>query len=174
MVAHPYLIICELCELCEQMCRLSIFSGKCLCISGKVANKKQCEVLAARKPYRDYRQRSSWARQPRRPSNGDSIGSYPVLPTNNTRIAANCCDITTLTSTVGKLLHAAYLECELRRIVCWLLIVSAEIWKIYIKMYKQCSNVLAFMSKQRGTQRRSSGRSERYKQCSNALVFLSK
>ena len=27
---HPYLIICELCELCEQMCRLSIFSGKCL------------------------------------------------------------------------------------------------------------------------------------------------
>ena len=34
-VAHPYLIICELCELCEQMCRLSIFSGKCLCFSGK-------------------------------------------------------------------------------------------------------------------------------------------
>ena len=60
-------------------------------------------------------------------SDGDNIGSYPVLPTNNTRIAANCCDITTLTSTVGKLLHAAYLECELRRIVCWLLIVSAEI-----------------------------------------------
>ena len=29
-VVHPYLIICELCELCEQMCRLSIFSGKCL------------------------------------------------------------------------------------------------------------------------------------------------
>ena len=28
-------------------------------------------------------------------SNGDNIGSYPVLPTNNTRIAANCCDITT-------------------------------------------------------------------------------
>ena len=27
-------------------------------------------------------------------SNGDSIGSYPVLPTNNTRIAADCCDIT--------------------------------------------------------------------------------
>ena len=26
---------------------------------------------------------------------------------------------------------AAYPECELRRIVCWLLIVSAEIWKIY-------------------------------------------
>ena len=60
-------------------------------------------------------------------SDGDSIGSYPVLPTSNTRIAVNCCDITTLTSTVGKLLHAAYLECELRRIVCWLLIVSAEI-----------------------------------------------
>ena len=29
------------------------------------------------------------------------------------------------------LLPAAYLERELRRIVCWLLIVSAEIWKIY-------------------------------------------
>ena len=27
-------------------------------------------------------------------SDGDSIGSYPVLPTNNTRIAAKCCDIT--------------------------------------------------------------------------------
>ena len=27
-------------------------------------------------------------------SNGDSIGSYPVLPTNNTRIAAKCGDIT--------------------------------------------------------------------------------
>ena len=60
-------------------------------------------------------------------SDGDNIGNYPVLPTNNTRIAANCCVITTLTSTVGNLLHAAYLECELRRIVCWLLIVSAEI-----------------------------------------------
>ena len=27
-------------------------------------------------------------------SDGDSIGSYPVLPMNNTRIASNCCDIT--------------------------------------------------------------------------------
>ena len=29
-------------------------------------------------------------------SDADTIGSYPVLPTNNTRIAANCCDIPTV------------------------------------------------------------------------------
>ena len=36
-VAYPYLIICELCELCEQMCRLSIFSGKCLYFQDKTS-----------------------------------------------------------------------------------------------------------------------------------------
>ena len=41
-------------------------------------------------------------------------------------------------------------------------------------MYKQCSIAFAFMSKQRGAQRRSSERSERYKQCSNAFAFMSK
>ena len=96
-------------------------------------------------------------------SNGDSIGRYPVLPMNNTRLAANCCDITKAraaenaakaakpakqnksasieyseSSEAAKaeykwlmlqqvLQPAAYPEHELRRIVCWLLILSAEI-----------------------------------------------
>ena len=55
-VAHPYLIICELCELCEQMCRLSIFSGKCLYFQEKIyeiilkfAYIKKCLYLSFRK-----------------------------------------------------------------------------------------------------------------------------
>ena len=47
-VAYPYLIICELCELCEQMCRLSIFSGKCLYFQEKLRTqflKKRCAVF---------------------------------------------------------------------------------------------------------------------------------
>ena len=55
-VVHPYLIICELCELCEQMCRLSIFSGKCLCFQEKIyeiilkfAYIKKCLYLSFRK-----------------------------------------------------------------------------------------------------------------------------
>ena len=53
---HPYLIICELCELCEQMCRLSIFSGKCLYFQEKIyeiilkfAYIKKCLYLSFRK-----------------------------------------------------------------------------------------------------------------------------
>ena len=53
---HPYLIICELCELCEQMCRLSIFSGKCLYFQEKIyeiilkfAYIKKCLYLCSRK-----------------------------------------------------------------------------------------------------------------------------
>ena len=46
-VAHPYLIICELCELCEQMPSVN-FLRKVSIFSGKVARKKQCELLAAR------------------------------------------------------------------------------------------------------------------------------
>ena len=42
-VAYPYLIICELCELCEQMPSV-YFLRKVSMVSGKVANKKQCEV----------------------------------------------------------------------------------------------------------------------------------
>ena len=55
-VAHPYLIICELCELCEQMCRLSIFSGKWLYFQEKIyemvfkfAYIKKCLYLSFRK-----------------------------------------------------------------------------------------------------------------------------
>ena len=54
-VAYPYLIICELCELCEQMCRLSIFSGKCLYFQEKIyeiilkfAYIKNCLYLCSR------------------------------------------------------------------------------------------------------------------------------
>ena len=93
-VAHPYLIICELCELCEQMCRLSIFSGKCLYFQEKLRTRNSakykplgCLIEAIANAAVE---RGSQGGQ----SNGDSIGSYPVLPTNNTRIAANCCDIT--------------------------------------------------------------------------------
>ena len=53
---HPYLIICEICELCEQMCRLSIFSGKCLYFQEKIyeiilkfAYIKKCLYLSFRK-----------------------------------------------------------------------------------------------------------------------------
>ena len=42
-VAQHYLIICELCELCEQMPSV-YFLRKVSMYSGKVANKKQCEV----------------------------------------------------------------------------------------------------------------------------------
>ena len=59
-VAHPYLIICELCELCEQMCRLSIFSGKCLYFQEKIyeiilkfAYIKNCLYLCRRKQYHE-------------------------------------------------------------------------------------------------------------------------
>ena len=40
---HPYLIICELCELCEQMCRLSIFLRKVSIFSGKVAKRNSAK-----------------------------------------------------------------------------------------------------------------------------------
>ena len=42
---------------------------------------------------------------------------------------------------------AAYPECELRRIVCWLLIVSAEIWKIYFPDSTFFSRCGTFFSK---------------------------
>ena len=66
------------------------FFRKVSIFSKKVAKKKQCEVEAVRMPYRGHRQRSSWARQPMRPIER----RYYLLPTNNTRIAADCCDIT--------------------------------------------------------------------------------
>ena len=53
---HPYLIICELCELCEQQCRLSIFLEKCLFFQEKIyeiilkfAYIKKCLYLSFRK-----------------------------------------------------------------------------------------------------------------------------
>ena len=55
---HPYLIICELCELCEQMPSVYFFR-KVSIFSGKVARKKLCELLAARKPYRGHRRRAA-------------------------------------------------------------------------------------------------------------------
>ena len=42
-VAYLYLIICELCQLCEQMPSV-YFLRKVSMVSGKVAIKKQCEV----------------------------------------------------------------------------------------------------------------------------------
>ena len=115
----PYSQMCNVCNACNARIAAVYFLRKVSIFSGKVAKRNSAKYKPPGNLIEDRRQRGQ--------SNGDSIGSYPVLPTNNTRIAANCCDITTLTSTVGKLLHAAYLECELRRIVCWLLIVSAEI-----------------------------------------------
>ena len=75
-------------------CRLSIFLGKCLCIQEKLRTRNSAkykppgniiEAIANAEV-----ERGSQCGQ----SNGDNIGSYPVLPMNNTRIAANCCDIT--------------------------------------------------------------------------------
>ena len=57
-VAYLYLIICELCELCEQMPPV-YFLRKVSMFSGKVANKKKCEVYATRKPYRGHRHRAA-------------------------------------------------------------------------------------------------------------------
>ena len=52
--------MCELCELCEQMCRLSIFSGKCLYFQEKIyeiilkfAYIKNCLYLCRRKQYHE-------------------------------------------------------------------------------------------------------------------------
>ena len=86
-VAYPYLIICELCELCEQKCRLSIFSGKLRTRNSAKYKPLGCLIEAIANAAVE---RGSQCGQ----SNGDSIGSYPVLPTNNTRISANSCDIT--------------------------------------------------------------------------------
>ena len=124
-VAHPYLIICELCEQMPSVYflrKVSMVSGKVARKSAKykppgylieaiaegrllllsplphhVPNKSRCtraECIAmnamAEAIANAAAERGSQGGQ----SDGDSIGSYPVLPMNNTRIAANCCDIT--------------------------------------------------------------------------------
>ena len=159
-----YSRMCNVCNVCNAslllaatLLLLSIFIGKCLYFQEKLRTRNSakykplgCLIEAIANAAVE---RSSQGGQ----SNGDNIGSYPVLPTNNTRIAANCCDIT-ISKRRGKyskiseaeykrqhriqrsgeaeykwlmlqqvLQPAAYLERELRRIVCWLLILSAEI-----------------------------------------------
>ena len=123
---------------------LSIFLGKCLFFQEKLRKRIVQSISRQETLLRIVAnaavERGSQGGQ----SNGDSIGSNPVLPTNNTRIAADCCDITISKSRwecseaeckrpmLQQVLQpAAYPERELRRIVCWLLILSAEIWKIY-------------------------------------------
>ena len=74
---------------------LSIFLGKCLCFQEKLRTRNSAKY---RPPGNLIEaivnvavERGSHGGQ----SDGDCIGSYPVLPTNNTRIGAKCCDITT-------------------------------------------------------------------------------
>ena len=111
----PYSQMCNVCNACNARIAAVNFLRKVSIFSGKVAKRNSAKYKPPGNLIEDCRQRGQ--------SNGDSIGSYPVLPTNNTRIAANCCDITT--------------------------------------------------SEQQGAQRRSSELSERYKQCSNVLAFMS-
>ena len=140
----PYSQMCNVCNACNaSLCLLlrvtsllirslysmfrillSIFLGKCLFFQEKLRKRIVQSISRQETLLRIVAnaavERGSQGGQ----SNGDSIGSNPVLPTNNTRIAANCCDITT--------------------------------------------------GEQQGAQRQSSERSERYKQCSNVLAYLSK
>ena len=57
-VAHPYLIICELCELCEQMPSV-YFLRKVSIFSGKVAKKNSAKYKPPGNLIEDRRQRSS-------------------------------------------------------------------------------------------------------------------
>ena len=92
----PYSQMCNVCNVCNAtLLLLSIFIGNCLFFQEKLLERKSANYWPPGNLIEAITNAAVKRGSQGGQSNGDSIGSYPVLPTNNTRIAANCCDITT-------------------------------------------------------------------------------
>ena len=87
--------MCNVCNVCNAtLLLLSIFIGNCLFFQEKLLERKSANYWPPGNLIEAITNAAVKRGSQGGQSNGDSIGSYPVLPTNNTRIAANCCDIT--------------------------------------------------------------------------------
>ena len=73
--------MCNVCNACNARIAAVNFLRKVSIFSGKVAKRNSAKYKPPGNLIEDCRQGGQ--------SNGDSIGSYSVLPTNNTRIVAN-------------------------------------------------------------------------------------